>query len=186
VPATVRDLLILALMSTPDNTIPGRTVFQKLAYFYGLKTGVPTHHTAHFYGPYSKQVTNGLSSLLSMGLIDEKRQITGRGHVMYTYSLTGIGKRIGNELVRRSTAYSIVKEITRICVERANLNADVLSMAAKVKYIAIQSRKPRLSYQEVVEIAKKWGWKLRREQIDAGVKLLEGLGFARTSRKPST
>jgi uncharacterized protein YwgA len=168
-------------MSTEKKAIAGRTTFQKLTYFYGLKTGIPTHHIAHFYGPYSTQVTVGLSSLLSMGLVEEQRQITRNGHVMYIYNLTNVGRKIGIELVRRSKEYSDVKQITKVCDEKANLNPDILSMAAKVKYIAIESKKRKLSYTEVVEIAKKWGWKLRTEQIDSGVKLLEGLGFARRS-----
>jgi len=98
---------------------------------------------------------------------------------MYIYKLTDMGKKIGSQLVKRSKEYHEVKEVTEVCKEKASLDADILALASKVTYMVKQAKGPS-TYQDLERTAKKLGWKIGKQEIDAGVRLSVALGFART------
>jgi uncharacterized protein YwgA len=172
-----RDLVLMALLSA-DNEIRGRTTIQKLTYFYGVETGINTGHKAHFYGPYSRAIADSLSSLVSMGVVEEDVNSVGGG-VRYTYKLSKVGEKIAKSLAKRfNDVYGIILSITETSEVETSLNSRVLAIASKVYYSSIKSQKDAITYSEIRDQALRLGWNLESKEINEGAKLLVSLGLA--------
>ncbi len=91
---------------------------------------------------------------------------------MYSYSMTGDGKKLVEEIRKREpTNYAKTKYVVDFCWKIARNNIYVLSWAAKV-YFLLKQRGEKISDTEAIEMGKQFGWKLSTSQIESGVKLL--------------
>ena len=67
----VDELLILTLHYSEKGMIAGRTLLQKTLYFLNEKLDFGIGFTPYYYGPYSAEVADTISSLKACGIIKE-------------------------------------------------------------------------------------------------------------------
>ena len=67
---TVRETVLLVI-DAAGRTLEGRTAVQKLCYFAGLALDEDLGHSAHYYGPYSREVEVALENESFAGDLDE-------------------------------------------------------------------------------------------------------------------
>ncbi len=66
------ELVILTLSYSDRGMIAGRTLLQKTLYFLNEKLGLGIDFIPYYYGPYSAEVTEVISSLKATGVVEEK------------------------------------------------------------------------------------------------------------------
>lgn len=157
-----------------------RTVIQKLCYFLEASGIIDAEFRPHHYGPYSDDIQESLSSLIGLKFIDEiaekyENAYFRWGGRKYTYNITEDGK-ILLEKQRNNFQYDEIKGIVEKCQKIANLNLDILSVAAKIHYILIKEGR-EMSAGQVLEEAKEQGWEIDRQNTEKAVTLLEALGL---------
>ena len=173
--------LILSVLGNSPEPIDGRTAIQKISYFSSLRVGVDMGYRPHFYGPYSPVLASLLENLVGLGFVEEKPRLTLRGRTMYSYSLTDDGYKLLDEIRKREPSeFAAVRRVVDRSKKIAGNSINVLSWAAKANFLLSQKGQ-EISYEEVKEAGKRFGWKLSDEEIGSGVKLLAGLGLARKS-----
>jgi hypothetical protein len=169
--------LLIALLDAEQEPIDGRTTIQKLAYFASVKTGSDVGFHPHYYGPYSPQVATQLEDLVGSDFIVEIGRHTIRDRIMYSYCLTEDGKIVARNVMKKyPEEYSTVKQITSKCRKIAHNNISILSWAAKVHYILSQTNKP-MTYNEAVELGRRYGWKPPATEMESAIDLLLSLGL---------
>src|ERR1039458_8765746 len=86
----VRDMLLLAYKAF-DGNMRGKTLLQKRVYFLSVVLDVGLGYDAHYYGPYSEDISSANSELKSLGYISESSSSWGfdqRGFEMARYDLS--------------------------------------------------------------------------------------------------
>ena len=162
--------------------IEGRTALQKLTYFASLKIGLKLGYIPHYYGPYSPKVAGALQNLDSLGFVREDARWTQREHRIYRYSLTDDGKVVLDKVERTyPRECQRIQRVVSSCISIVGNNTEALAVAAKVHYILNKEGKT-ISQNSVRKIASKFGWNLSKEDIDSGAKLLQALGFVKTTK----
>jgi len=173
--------LVLSVLGSSAKPLDGRTTIQKIVYFASIKTGADVGYTPHFYGPYSPIVAQTVENLESTGYITEKSRLTTHDRIMYSYSLSDDGAKMVDLIQKRErNNYMKAKKVVDTCQKIVKNNINVLSWAAKV-YFLLSQKESEISYDEVVEKGKQFGWQLSSKEIDSGAKLLVVLGLARKS-----
>ena len=171
------ELLLAILHAEPADEIEGRTTIQKLGYFSSVKTGIDMGYAPHYYGPYSPLVASHLEDLEAGDFIVEKGRRTVRDRTMYSYSLTKDGEKVAEMIEKKyPDKYQIIKNVVNRCYRIVHNNIYVLSWAAKVHYISLQTEKP-MTYEEAVSTGRLFGWKLSEKGIESAVNLLLKLGL---------
>ena len=174
--------ILISILDNIGGEIIGRTVLQKLSYFVAVKTGHDLQHSAHYYGPYSRTIASTLTDLTASDFIREEGWITVNDRMAYSFSLTRDGKSIAEHIKRNlPELYSKVGNIVHTCIKIAGNDADVLSWAAKVYYIASRQNKEKITYKEIRNIGKSFGWQISKSQIDFAVQLLKALRLVKSS-----
>jgi uncharacterized protein YwgA len=97
----VRDVLLLAYKAF-DGTMVGKTLLQKRVYFLSVVLDMGLGYDAHYYGPYSEDISNANSELKSLGYVSESSSRFGvdqKGFEMarYDYKLTDDGERLAEK-----------------------------------------------------------------------------------------
>jgi len=180
---TTRETVLL-IVAAAGERVEGRTVMQKLAYFSGLGLGTVLGHRAHFYGPYSARVEDGLV-LAAVGgdlkeTVERMPDWTGSGsdYVKYTYDLTEQGREKvaalrdehPEESGRIDTAVRAIRNVI------PDLNQKTLSSAAKT-YLILAESEGDVSEDRIPELATKLGWKLSQADANQTVEILRQLGL---------
>lgn len=167
---------ILLTIESAGGTIPGRTTIQKLIYFESMWGVVEANYIPHYYGPYSAEVSGTIEGLVSLNFIEEKEtSFFTKDWKRYEYKLSeDVSKLIEILKDENKKDYEKIFNLVKICKENTNLNANILSCAAKVKHILSKQNKP-MTYNEIINTAKSFGWKLSEDQIDSAAKLLNNL-----------
>jgi hypothetical protein len=102
----------------------------------------------------------------------------------YVYGLTPSGERVAG--VVRRTFSDFVKDFDeRFSILKStgyHENTKVLSTAAKVKHILF-TEKRSLTTKSIQAKAKELGWEISTRDLSASVKVLVGVGLAKTSAK---
>jgi uncharacterized protein YwgA len=88
-------LLVLASMAFYKKPIEGRTRFQKIVYLLKKKFQMPFdfNFKPYYYGPYSEELSDLITFLTALKLVEEKTDYFGKGIIRYNYELTDKGKR---------------------------------------------------------------------------------------------
>ncbi len=173
--------LLLLLLDSSAEAIAGRTAVQKIAYFDTIKLHLDLRYRPHFYGPYSPIVDETLMDLVSSDYVEEKSRTTVRNRTLYSYDLTDDGLELVMQIRKRNpSAYAVVKAVANKC-NRVGNSINVLSWAAKVYFLLSQKGFKTMSYDEAMEIGRRFNWKLSQEEIDSGFRLLSNLGLASKS-----
>jgi len=169
--------LLVAVLSVNPKGIASRTAIQKLGYFTSVKLGKNAGYEADLYGPFSQFVAANLQNLVETDFVAEKGRRTIHDRIMYSYSLTEDGyaltEKIKEEYPRE---YTTVRNIVNKCSRIVHNNFYVLSWAAKVHFILVQSGKP-MTYEEAISAGKSFGWSLGRKEIDSAARLLVALNL---------
>jgi len=172
---------LISLVDASDGSIQGRTLFQKRAYFVTLLADLDLdlQFDAHFYGPYSSVVDNGITNLKNLSFLQESATAygidnTGFEMKRYDYRLTADGKKIA-ETLRGTAEYKKIRDVIRELTEAGNLNYVQLSIAAKAFFL-LRRKKSGLSKKEILCEAQKFDWNIPPASLESAVAFLEKLG----------
>lgn len=149
------DTILVIISLAKENST--RTAIQKICYFLKVKEIINTNFRPHFYGPYSDEVQEKLSSLYSSSFIDERiEKFPNWSGKKYVYNNTHDGEEI-LEKIKEDPQYEEIKTIVEKCEENSAFNIDTLSAAAKIYYILIKEEK-QMSIENIEEEGKNLGW----------------------------
>lgn len=177
------DLILLTLLDELKE-IKGKTIIQKLIYFINQYYDYKINYNPYFYGPYSIDVENSISSLKGLGYITEQVEplgISQRGFEIkkYSYSLTNDGKEVLNYFKKiEKSEYEKTLEFTK----KIKTNIDItsvnrLSVAAKTLLILQNRKDENLSNEEIKHKALSLGWQLEDNDVDDSRKFINNVCF---------
>ena len=94
--------MLLAFFGLYNNDVNGRTRIQKDICILKYERGVDLHFDfeAHYYGPFSAELSDTVDTLVAVGLLEEKIQVLPTGVLRYDYGLTEAGKQMSVDLIR--------------------------------------------------------------------------------------
>jgi uncharacterized protein YwgA len=182
---------ILVVLGVASGRV-GRTALQKLVYFGREKQLVNASFQAHYFGPYSSEVSAALQSLVGLGWVDESVETWSLDDPIdarrrYTYRLTDVGKLAREQLINDEASAGTLEQIVRLGEQKANLDFRLLSLAAKVRFILTTAAQPgeALTTMEIRKRAEELGWNLTEQDIESIAELLETSDLAhRTQAHP--
>ena len=184
---TPYDFVQLTLYAS-GGKIQGRTKLQKTVYFLGLMTGYLDElgYQAHYYGPYSAEVAEAVSTLegigfasstvASVGTIDPQGFEIRRSD----YTLTEEGVRAAERKAKAlPELFKQIKEGVELLRQAGDLDYVRLSIAAKA-YFLLQQRKAPVAEHELPQLARTFGWAVSEQQIREGLAYLKKLKLTQT------
>jgi uncharacterized protein YwgA len=168
-----------------DGSIQGRTKLQKIVYFVGVLTDL--HHSlgyhAHFYGPYSSEVTAAINELQGLGFLRQTSSSAGaidpHGFEVarYDYTLTPEGEQIAQEKAERFPGeWTRIREVAE---HLKSLNATdyvKLSIAAKA-YFLLGAKGGKATIAELLGTMPRFGWKVTKDQMAEAGEFLRTMGL---------
>ncbi len=174
-------MLLLLMLDVWDDTMRGRTVVQKCAYFLSHLTDQELGFRPHYYGPFSALVERHIGDLCGLGFLEERvtRVAGGPGSVgtrlRYDYIITEDGATVAKSLYDDSIEVCAVQEAAqRIKSAGGHLRADPLSVAAKTHFV-LSSDKGPMTACDIVEHARKLSWNVDEDDVSAAAEFLEKL-----------
>ena len=95
-------LLLLTLLYS-DGKIEGRKRFQKIVCILKHQSGIPFNYEfiPYFYGPYAEDLANSLNTLVSSGLVEERKSLVSEMFSQYVYELTNQGTELATNLSKK-------------------------------------------------------------------------------------
>jgi len=176
--------LVLMLLEASGGSINSKTKIQKEMYFLSLLMDQDFGFKAHYYGPYSPEVEEGLDELIGAGFVDMRREGFGavsRGFEVqkYDFFLTDIGKEMASYLIEEyADKYSKIKGLVEKLKEIGELDYLNLSIAAKAYFVLDKKGSP-MGRKEIIKKAKKFDWNISSDDINSAVKILEKLNLVK-------
>lgn len=178
------EFLLLFIIQLSENNLKGRTVLQKIVYFYSILLKKDFGYLAHYYGPYSALVENTLNNLKSLGYVKEDVSTWGidwRGFEKkkYSYSLSKDGEELLEYLSKDSNVKkSDIEQIYFSLKENINLDdSSALSVAAKTFHIISKKSSSAYNIEAIRDEAKNLGWEVEEKQINDATNFLIGLNL---------
>ena len=178
-----KDFATLALLAV-GGEIHGKTKLQKTVYLLGLMTDHldDLGYRAHFYGPYSDDVAEAVTTLKTIGAIDQN--VTDWGYDQsgfevrrYDFRLNEQGKRFAQAKVRRNPKlWSKLQEAAKMLQEAGTMDYMQMSIAAKT-YFLLGRKKGRASMAELAQLAPRFGWHVTPQQVQQAARYLNRLGL---------
>ena len=168
-----------------DNKIESKTKLQKIIYFLSLFLDNDIGFKAHYYGPYSPIVEQGLGELIGAGFL--RQSITHLGYDInhgfevkrFDYHLTESGSRFAGSLMKD---YKDENDKIKSFVEKLKKIGDPdyisLSIAAKAYFILKKENEP-IHTSEISNKAGQFGWKIQSTDINNAVEILEQLNLVK-------
>jgi uncharacterized protein YwgA len=171
------DRIILLLLESNNGKISGKTLLQKKVYFLAELLNLELGYTAHYYGPYSPEVDEGLTRDKALGFIVEQTLGFGVDDDIgfevrrYDYALTEDGKEVVRSLRQR-----FPKSVERITVALGVLMKDgdhnnyvKMSIAAKTHFLLKQKKVPLSDTQRA---ARELGWNISPTALQEAIEFL--------------
>ena len=176
------DFVLLALRAM-GGEIRGKTKLQKTVYFLGLMTGHldDLGYRAHFYGPYSEEVADAANRLKSVGFVE--RSVAGMGAVDQSgfevcrtdFALNDDGEQIAEDKAAASPrSWRKLQDAAEILRKAGDIDYMKLSIAAKT-YFMLGEKKGKATMGELVDVAKRFGWKVSKVQVQKAARYLNKL-----------
>lgn len=171
---TAYDLVLLTLDAF-DGRTSGKTLLQKRCFFVALLSGGVSRvealgFQAHYYGPYSPPIDNGIGQMRAIGLLMESRtslgihEETGFEVSRYDYELTGDGRKVAAMRKRRYPAeWAAIEDAVQRIKKAGDPDYVQLAIAAKVFFLLRQKGGPSTK-KELIELARKFGWRINDTQ----------------------
>jgi uncharacterized protein YwgA len=178
---TAREVVLALLDAAPDRTLHGRTVMQKLCYFAGVAIGEDLGHGAYYYGPFSREVDDGLEIAALAGQVKEitvRMAAGGRDVRQYNYTLTDEGRDTLAALrpMHQEQVDAVQRVLQEVQATVPGLNQRSLSQAAKIHLILTQQGAP-VDAGELPAMASQLGWELTRDDVTSTIELLDKLNL---------
>ncbi len=182
--------VILVLLDTYGGRLRGRTLLQKLCYFASVMAGLDLGFRAHYYGPYSPVIEQGVGELKSLGFVSEAALAFGAaqnadfGEVRrFDYRLTPDGEAVVADLKKRlPEECDSLAEIVLQIKGAGDPNYRELLLAAKTYFILKRQGKPA-TFAELESEARSFSWQLSQESVRKAVDFLAALGLVETGGK---
>ncbi|MCF6286083.1 MAG: hypothetical protein L3K26_12955, partial [Candidatus Hydrogenedentes bacterium] len=161
----------------------------KVVYFVGIMTGLvdTLGYGAHFYGPYSSEVTGAVSKLKALGFVDASTSSWGgvdaRGFEIARtdYQLNEDGKLIAEKKVaQHPELWQKMKNGVSLLERAGNLDYMKLSIAAKTDFM-IGTEKEAVPLERLSKIAQEFNWDVSQEQVEEAARFLESLHLVKLS-----
>ncbi|MBF0556991.1 MAG: hypothetical protein HQK96_20955 [Nitrospirae bacterium] len=175
------DKIILLLIRNAGGMISGKTLIQKRIYFLGKLLNRDDGYGAHYYGPYSSEVEEGLSLNKALGFVEQRTHNFGARNQdfeirRYDYSLTPDGDEIVQitEKKEPKECEKIIDALKKMKDAGDNGDYMSLSIAAKTYYILSKQNRPMTS-GDIHKEAKKLGWEINSESISRASSFLKKL-----------
>jgi uncharacterized protein YwgA len=172
---------ILVLLDSKPDGLSGRTAVQKLGYFASVMIGKNLGYGPDFYGPFSSIVAANLQNLVETDFVNERGVLTANYRKLYTYSLNNEAKALAKTIKKKNLKETkTIQSVVKKCDKIVNCDYNVLSWAAKVHFVLSQQSAKALNCEEAIIASKSFGWTLNKDQVAAGVKLLQELKLIKT------
>lgn len=177
------DKLVLLIIKFFHGYIRGKTLLQKRAYFIARLLGFDDYgFDAHYYGPYSQSIEQGLSKVKTLNFVRETLTDygfdvrTGFEIVRYDYALTEDGEKILAHLEQcAKNEYGQVYDICKKLADAGDCDDYYsLSIAAKIHHI-LYKQKEAMGSDEIRAFAKKLNWEIKEGDLDNAVNFLKKL-----------
>lgn len=184
----VRHVVLLAVEQV-GNRPNGKTYLQKLCYFVQRLTKEHLGFRAHYYGPYSDQVSAELSYLTGAGLLNETRRgsgIAGQGGweiARFDYSLTDQGRQALALLEEQLPEAAQIRESIQRVMAAGDQNYVDLSFAAKTDWILDSEHGP-MTVDGIARAATRFNWNVAGTDVQKAANFLAKLGLVQV--KPSS
>jgi uncharacterized protein YwgA len=183
----INDFVLLSL-SAIGGKIEGKTKLQKTIYFLGILTDsiVELGYDAHYYGPYSEEVNNAITYLMTIGVLEQSTcggstDPAGFSVIRYDFRLTESGQRMAESQKKKNLAFwDKISEAANKFQQMGNLNYIQLSIAAKT-YFMLGKKRNRATNEELASLAPKFGWNVTPEEIYESAQYLKKLGLVEFS-----
>jgi uncharacterized protein YwgA len=180
------DRLILLILDHSGGTISGKTLLQKRCFFLARLLGEDLHYEAHYYGPYSVEVEEGLAKLKALGFVQERSLGFGVADRVgfevrrYDYTLTEDGRTVVRALKKREPAECARVEsvLDRLRAAGDTGNYVELSIAAKTFHI-LSETESSMTASTIRMAAKDLGWEISEKSIDEACGFLEKLNMVK-------
>jgi uncharacterized protein YwgA len=172
----VRDMLLLAYKAF-DGNMRGKTLLQKRVYFLSVVLDVGLGYDAHYYGPYSEDISSANSELKSLGYISESSSSWGfdqRGFEMarYDFKLTEAGERIAERKAEQHPSlWQRLNDAATVLKKAGNLDYMELSIAAKAYFVLIRLN-GKATLEDIAGMLPKFGWSVTKEQLENATEFL--------------
>lgn len=181
-----RDYTLAILTLLPNETVPGRTVLQKLSYFCAVMiedAELIDTFRPHYYGPYSESVARETSGLVALGFLKEKAEEVPGGVTRFAYSVSGDGRELAEDLRSKHTDMweSVRNAVERMTCHSVWSNTLDISTAAKVHFILSMDEQP-MDAETIEDRAGNLGWDLSGQRIRMVISFLESLDLVEGDR----
>jgi len=178
------DRLILLVLDHSGGTISGKTLLQKRCFFLAELLGKDLHYQAHYYGPYSVEVEEGLARLKGLGFVQERSLGFGVADSVgfevrrYDYTLTDDGRTVVKTLKEREPAEcaKVMSVLDKLKAAGDTGDYVELSIAAKTCHILSETESP-MTTCAIRTAAKNLVWDIPEESINKAYAFLEKLNM---------
>ena len=173
-------VVLLTLYYSDKGLIAGRTLLQKTLYFLTEKLDLGLEFIPYYYGPYSAEVAEVISSFVAGDIAEERVEKFPAFNFRatfesrrYTYRLTAIGEEIASRMEDKEKEDA--ERIKNVLDEMKKLGANEyknLSIAAKMHQILnIEGKK--MTPEEILEEAESIGWDIEETEAESAIDFLE-------------
>lgn len=181
---TPTDFVHISLLALGGEVL-GKTALQKKIFFLGVLTGTLDElgYRPHFYGPYSDDVAQAVQELKTIGYVEQEVRFTGTAdsagfeRCRYDYRLTKAGKRVAQfKATENGNLGPQLQSLATRLKSAGNLDYMKLSVAAKTYFLFGQPG-ARPSKEELAQLASKFGWHVKPEEVQDAAQYLQKLGL---------
>ena len=185
--ASIRHLVLYTVeqVSARPN---GRTYIQKLCFFVSKILDRQLGFRAHYYGPYSDQISAELAFLTGAGLVTEARRGSGMPGTegweiaRFDYSLTEAGNVAVGQLAQRQPADAqVVREAIKRVLDAGDQNYIQLSFAAKTSWILEHEGGP-MTFEGISKAADRFQWNVAGTDVQNAATFLEKMGLIKLNQ----
>lgn len=182
---TPYDFVHLTLLAV-GGEVRGKTKLQKTVYFLGLMTGQLDElgYRAHYYGPYSDDVSDAVSTLQGRGFLASDVASVGNldtegFEVRRTdYRLTAEGRAMAEKKAGQFAGlFLALKKASVVLKQAGELDYMKLSIAAKTDFMLREKNAPATD-AELEQLARRFGWNVTTQQIREAAEYLRKLNLA--------
>ncbi len=178
-------LVLSALANEPEGCVLRRTLLQKKLFFLNEMISGPIRFFPHYYGPYSREVSETADSLVSAGILTERAesfpsfQTPWGESTRYSYEFPEDTRdritSIMEEQMGKEQYSQVCKSLKQIN-ERPEAN-DYKSLSIAAKVLQILKEKGEMYVRDFPEEAKKLRWKLSTSDVNKAAEYLKGIGL---------
>lgn len=175
------DFVHLGLLAI-GGSIRGKTKLQKTMYFLGKLSGCIDElgYRPHYYGPYSPDVAEAADRLRSLGFLNQTLSTGGwvDSHgfevARYDFSLNEDGRKVAEtKTSRESKLWRKLTQAAETLKKAGDVDYVELSIAAKTDFMLHKKKKAK--FDELVKLAKTFGWSVNKPEVKKAAEFLESL-----------